>query len=68
MTFVAEELSTFSIRTFKLQNLLNFNNMRPWPLNFFRSPQVENRCSKDAESLVVCIEKIMESFGFWAFL
>jgi len=32
MTPVGEELPTFSIETFNLQNLLNFNNIRPWPV------------------------------------
>jgi len=30
-TFVAQELSTFSIKKFILQNALNINNTRPWP-------------------------------------
>jgi len=32
MTFVAEELRTFSIETFNFENLLNFNNVTLWPL------------------------------------
>ena len=32
MTFVAEELPTVSIKIFNFQNLLNFNNARPWPI------------------------------------
>ena len=32
MIFLAEELTTFSIKTFNLQNLLKFNNIRLWPL------------------------------------
>jgi len=32
MTFVAQELPTFSIKRFNLQNVLNFNNTRPCPV------------------------------------
>ena len=32
MTFVTEELPTFSVKTFNLKILLNFNNIKPWPL------------------------------------
>ena len=32
MTFVAQELPTFSIKRFHLQNVLNFNKTRPWPV------------------------------------
>jgi len=31
-TLVAEELPTFSIKRFNSQNVLNFNDTRPWPL------------------------------------
>jgi len=32
MMFVAEELPTFSVKTFNLENLLNCINIRPWPV------------------------------------
>jgi len=32
MTFVAEELHMFSIKTFNFKKLLNFNNIKSWPL------------------------------------
>jgi len=48
MTFSAEELPTLSIITFNLQNLLNFNNIRLWPLkNFSLAHRLRNPGLKD---------------------
>ena len=42
MTFVAQELSTFSIKKFILQNILNIDNMRLWAMaHRLRNPVVE---------------------------
>jgi len=40
MTFAAEELPTFSIKTFNLQNLLKVNNTRAWPTGLETLPYV----------------------------
>jgi len=47
MKFVAEELPTFSIKTFNFENLLSFSNVRLWPIKNssvalrLRNPAVE---------------------------
>jgi len=47
MTFVAEGLPTFplKIKTFNLENLLKFSNIRPWPL---KNSSVDHRLRNPA--------------------
>jgi len=55
MTFLAEELPMFSIKTFILENLLNLTNIRPWPLN---NSSVAHRLRNPALEKMIALGKV----------
>jgi len=57
-TFITQELPTFSIKRFILQNLLNFSNTRLWPVQNTPWPTVW-------ESLLYWINKCCGFNEFW---
>ena len=55
MTFLADELPMFSIKTFILENLLNLTNIRPWPLN---NSSVAHRLRNPALEKMIALGKV----------